>query len=78
MFLFIEKQETSTLVKTILSIQPRISSEGGLKSNDDIVTELATSIQERLIDKLDIEQCHKSLFHVSGSSLLSIFFILQI
>ena len=43
-------------------MQPRLSSGGGGKSNDDIVYELAESILEKVIDKLDIEEANSEMF----------------
>ena len=53
-----------SLVTTVLDIQPRVSSGGDGRSNDDIVYELADSILEKLMDKLDIEQANAELFKV--------------
>ena len=43
-------------------MQPRLSSGGGGKSNDDIVYELAESILGKLMDKLDIEEANSEMF----------------
>ena len=43
-----QRQETMTLISTILDVNPRSSSRHGAKSNDDIVCELADSILAKL------------------------------
>ena len=58
-------QETTGLVNTILDMQPRMGGGGGGKSSDDIVFELADSILEKLMDKLDIDEARQDLFEVS-------------
>ena len=57
-----QTQETHNLIFTILDVQPRVSSGKGAKSNDEIVSELADSILEKLIDKLDIELANQEMF----------------
>ena len=57
-----QTQETHNLIFTILDVQPRISSGGGGKSNDEIVYELADSILGKLMDKLDIELANQEMF----------------
>lgn len=54
--------ETNALTNTILEMQPRLSSGGGGKSNDDIVYEQAESVLGRLMDKLDIEEANSEMF----------------
>jgi len=43
-------------------MQPRLSSAGGGKSNDEIVYELAESVLGKLMDKLDIEEANSEMF----------------
>ena len=43
-----QRQETLTLINTILDVNPRSSASHGAKSNDDIVCELAESILAKL------------------------------
>lgn len=43
-----QRQETMTLISTILDVNPRSSASHGAKSNDDIVCELAESILAKL------------------------------
>ena len=45
-------------------MQPRLGSGGSGKSNDDIVYELADSILEKLMDKLDLEAGKQEMFEV--------------
>lgn len=47
MFL-LQRKETSTLITTILDVQPRSTAQGSGKSNDEIVEELATSILAKI------------------------------
>ncbi|KAK6493365.1 dynein heavy chain 6 [Huso huso] len=57
-----QRQETSTLINTILEVQPRSSARGTGKSNDEIVQELADSILAKLPEKLDMEAASEGLF----------------
>ncbi|XP_040273964.1 dynein heavy chain 6, axonemal [Bufo bufo] len=57
-----QRKETSTLISTILDVQPRSTSRGAGKSNDEIVSELAASILSKLPDKLDMEIASEVLF----------------
>ncbi|XP_078448652.1 dynein axonemal heavy chain 6 [Lampetra planeri] len=57
-----QRQETGTLVKTILEVQPRSSGQGAGTSNDDIVKELADSILAKLPEILDMDCAMESLF----------------
>nr|XP_055061459.1 dynein axonemal heavy chain 6 isoform X1 [Misgurnus anguillicaudatus] len=57
-----QRQETMTLIGTILEVQPRSSSAGGGKSNDEVVHELADSILARIPEKLDMDSAAESLF----------------
>ena len=63
-------QETSSLIKTILDVQPRMSSGGGAKSNDEIVFELADSILGKVMEKLDLENAKADMFEVWMSNKL--------
>ncbi len=51
MYLPPQRQETMTLINTILDVNPRTSAQHGAKSNDDIVCELAESILVKLPGK---------------------------
>ncbi|XP_060043693.1 dynein axonemal heavy chain 6 [Erinaceus europaeus] len=55
-------KETSTLISIILEVQPRSSSGGGGKSNDEIVQELVASVRTRVPEKLEMESATESLF----------------
>ena len=57
-----EVQEGQSLVKTILSVQPRMSTSGGGKTSDDIVYDLAESILSKFPDLLDIDRARSDLF----------------
>lgn len=48
--------ETHALIRTILEVQPRLSSSGGGKTPDEIVFELAEQTMARLVDKLDSDE----------------------
>ena len=47
-------QETTSLITTILDVQPRVAISGGGKSNDDIVYELGDTILAKLLGLFDI------------------------
>eukprot|EP00794_Sanderia_malayensis_P006345 gene6346-7072_t len=55
-------QETHTLVRTVLEVQPRMSSGGTGKTSDEIVYELAESVLGKLPDSLDMELASKDMF----------------
>ncbi|KAG7255732.1 hypothetical protein CRUP_020739, partial [Coryphaenoides rupestris] len=57
-----QRQETQTLISTILEVQPRSSALGGAKSNDDIIHELADSILATIPERLDMDEAAESLF----------------
>ncbi|XP_063314781.1 dynein axonemal heavy chain 6 [Pelobates fuscus] len=57
-----QRKETSTLINTILDVQPRSASRGAGKSNDEIVGDLAISILSKLPDKLEMEAASEVLF----------------
>nr|KAF6307771.1 dynein axonemal heavy chain 6 [Myotis myotis] len=60
--LVFQYKETTTLINTILEVQPRSSSGGEGKSNDEIVQELVTSIRSRVPEILEMENASESLF----------------
>ncbi|XP_019410766.1 PREDICTED: dynein heavy chain 6, axonemal [Crocodylus porosus] len=60
--LVFQRKETNTLITTILEVQPRSTTQGSGKSNDEIVQELASTILTKLSRKLDIEAASESLF----------------
>ncbi|KAM5227834.1 dynein axonemal heavy chain 6 [Ctenodactylus gundi] len=60
--LVFQYKETNTLINTILEVQPRSSSGGEGKSNDEIVQELVSSILTRVPEKLEMEGASESLF----------------
>ena len=57
-----QRQETQSLISTILEVQPRIGGGGGGKTNDEIVYELAENIVARLPDMLDIDLANQAIF----------------
>ncbi|XP_023141924.2 dynein axonemal heavy chain 6 isoform X2 [Amphiprion ocellaris] len=57
-----QRQETITLINTILDVNPRSSARHGAKSNDDIVCELAESILAKLPERLDMDEAVETLF----------------
>ncbi|XP_052028538.1 LOW QUALITY PROTEIN: dynein axonemal heavy chain 6 [Apodemus sylvaticus] len=60
--LVFQYKETNTLITTILEVQPRSSSGGEGKSNDEIVQELVASIRTRVPESLQMEGASESLF----------------
>ncbi|XP_032099375.1 dynein heavy chain 6, axonemal isoform X2 [Sapajus apella] len=60
--LVFQYKETNTLINTILEVQPRSSTGGEGKSNDEIVQELVASVQTRVPEKLEMEGASESLF----------------
>ncbi|XP_036080207.1 dynein heavy chain 6, axonemal isoform X2 [Rousettus aegyptiacus] len=60
--LVFQYKETNTLINIILEIQPRSSSGGEGKSNDEIVQEFVTSVQTRVPELLEMESASESLF----------------
>ncbi|XP_056004113.1 dynein axonemal heavy chain 6-like isoform X1 [Ostrea edulis] len=66
-----QAEETNHLISTILDVQPRQSSGGTGKSNDDIVYDLAESILGKLMDKLDIEQANQEMFEPDAKGRLN-------
>ncbi|XP_056265579.1 dynein axonemal heavy chain 6 [Pseudoliparis swirei] len=65
-----QRQETVTLISTILDVNPRSSAQHGAKSNDDIVCELAESILAKLPERLDMDEAIASLFVRDGNDRL--------
>uniref|UniRef100_A0A3P8R8F5 Uncharacterized protein n=1 Tax=Astatotilapia calliptera TaxID=8154 RepID=A0A3P8R8F5_ASTCA len=56
------RQETITLINTILDVDPCSSAQQGAKSNDDIVCELAELILAKLPERLDMDEAIDTLF----------------
>ena len=52
-------------------MQPRVSSGGSGKSNDEIVYELSDSILSKLPDKIDIEKAPQSMFQPDSQGRLN-------
>ncbi|KAM9314768.1 dynein axonemal heavy chain 6 [Pholidichthys leucotaenia] len=57
-----QRQETMTLIDTILDVNPRSSAHLGAKSDDDVVCELAESILAKLPERLDMDEAVETLF----------------
>ncbi|XP_063150960.1 dynein axonemal heavy chain 6 [Candoia aspera] len=57
-----QRKETNTLITTILDVQPRSTTQGSGKSNDEIVQELASSILAKIPEKMDMELAAEALF----------------
>ncbi|XP_040003149.1 dynein heavy chain 6, axonemal [Xiphias gladius] len=57
-----QRQETTTLINTILDVNPRSSAQQGAKSNDEIVCDLAESILAKLPERLDMDEAVETLF----------------
>ena len=62
--IFLQTQETQTLVRNVLEVQPRMASGGTGKTSDEIVYELADSILGKLPEMLDMDNANKDLFKV--------------
>lgn len=61
----LQKQETASLVGTIIEMQPRMSSGTGGKSSDEITYELCEMIQSKVIEFLDIDNASRVMFEVT-------------
>ncbi|XP_030643583.1 dynein heavy chain 6, axonemal [Chanos chanos] len=66
-----QRQETVTLLGTILEVQPRPSVGGTGKSNDEIVHELADSILARIPERLEMDGAIESLFERDSNGRIS-------
>jgi dynein heavy chain len=64
------EQESSRVIDTILSIQPRLSTAGGGMTPDQIVLEKAKEILEGLPDTLEKKTGLKDLFHMNEQGLI--------
>jgi len=71
--LVLQRSETSSLVLTVLDMQPRQSGVGSGKSSDAVVYEMADSILEKVVDKLDMDEAKADMFQV-----LSFFIIAKV
>jgi len=54
-------QESQLMIRTILDVQPRMSTSGSGKTSDEIVYELSESILSKLPDMLDMDKAHHDL-----------------
>ncbi|XP_070178052.1 dynein axonemal heavy chain 6-like [Littorina saxatilis] len=66
-----QTQETNALINTILEVQPRQSSGGTGKSNDEIAIDLCDNILGKLINKLDIELASQEMFQPDSKGRLN-------
>uniref|UniRef100_A0A667W9Y7 Dynein axonemal heavy chain 6 n=1 Tax=Myripristis murdjan TaxID=586833 RepID=A0A667W9Y7_9TELE len=57
-----QRQETMSLINTILEVHPRSSACDGAKSNDEIVCELADSVLSKIPECLDMDEAVETLF----------------
>ena len=58
----LQQKETTELLKTLISIQPRASGGGSGKSPDEIVNELADDIQAKLPNVFSKDDAHPATF----------------
>lgn len=65
-----QAQESEKIVQTVLSIQPRMTSGSGGKSQDDIVSELAIELEGQLPPLLDRANAKKDLFKANEKGLM--------
>ncbi|KAL0280091.1 UNVERIFIED_CONTAM: hypothetical protein PYX00_001484 [Menopon gallinae] len=56
-----QTKETQDMIKTILNVQPREGEVGSGRTTDDIAYDLAESIQERIISKVDPDKAISTL-----------------
>ena len=66
-----QKQESTYMIATILSLQPRETGGGDGKSSDDIVLDLAAEIKCQVPEILDDEKAGPNTFVVLPSGLIS-------
>ncbi|XP_029013318.1 dynein axonemal heavy chain 6 isoform X2 [Betta splendens] len=66
-----QRQETMTLINTILDVNPRSSAHSGAKSNDEMVCELAESILAKLPEHLCMEEAIETLLVRDGNGRLN-------
>lgn len=59
-----QTKETQAVILTILNVQPREAGDGGGRTTDDIAYDLAESIQERIINKIDPDKALPLLIQV--------------
>lgn len=64
------KQESDSIVQTILDIQPRITTGAGGKSSDEVIQELVEDLKKRKPLFLDTHACAKDLFKTDHSGLM--------
>lgn len=65
-------QESNTIVATVLSIQPRVSTTGGGITPDQIVLARCAQLEEELPEFLDREDGKKEIFKITNGLLSSL------
>lgn len=65
-----QAQESEKIVQTILSIQPRMQTGNGGKTQDEIVMELAIELEGQLPQLLDRASAKKDLFKANEKGLM--------
>jgi len=71
-----QRAETSVLLESVLNLQPRASSSGSGRSPDEIVKEIAQTIEAELPDKLDRETAGPTTFIKRGEHMDSLSIVL--
>ncbi|XP_013408536.1 dynein heavy chain 6, axonemal [Lingula anatina] len=66
-----QRQETNSLIGTILDVQPRLGGGSGGKSNDDIVYELAESILGKIVENIEMENARQDMFDADAKGRLN-------
>ncbi|XP_075946793.1 dynein axonemal heavy chain 6 [Anarhichas minor] len=66
-----QRQETMTLISTILDVTPRSPAHHGATSNDHIVCELAAAILAKLPERLDMDEAVETLCVPDGNGRLN-------
>jgi dynein heavy chain len=59
-----QQQASDFILDVVLSVQPRVSGGGGGKKPEDIVTELAVSMAERVPEDISRESAHATAFPI--------------
>jgi len=65
-----QKNESDSMVNTILDVQPRESGGGEGKSADEIVSDLAEQLEAEIPPSLDREEAAKGLFAINSQGLM--------
>ena len=65
-----QKQESLTMLNTILEIQPRVTGSGSGMSSDEIIQEQVKELEELTPEILDLHHCAKDLFKINNLGLM--------